>query len=220
VCASYQDFLNIKLQNQVSSLLSWSRHFEYFTFAFRSWSTHSEYLRHIWSHTHELCGDNPVPFSFVIYQRIINYHRNLKMSSSNNSTSRGRSVYLPEHLLLIIILLGNVLLMHCSHKLDERLQISIYKSRWIFCFFLCKIYHRHDFCCTWQYEQHIGCLIRDIHYIPFESTLFLPRVYWWNRVFHLFSFLWCVVVFVVFVLFLVGLCLVYHTFLWFSIMRI
>ena len=137
VCASYQDFLNIKLQNQGSSLLSWSRHFEYFTFAFRSWSRHSEYLRHIWSHTHELCGDNPAPFSFVIYQRIINYHRNLKMSISNNSTSRGRSVYLPEHLLLLLILVGNVLLMHCAHKLDERLEISIYKSRWIFCFFVC-----------------------------------------------------------------------------------
>jgi len=120
VCASYQDFLNIKLQNQGSSLLSWSRHFEYFTFAFRSCSTHSEYMRYIWSHTHELCGDNPVPFSFVIYQRIVNYHRIFNRSNSNNSTSRGRAVYLPEHLLLLLILVGNALFMHCSHELDER----------------------------------------------------------------------------------------------------
>jgi hypothetical protein len=120
VCASYQDFLNIKLQNQGSSLLSWSRHFEYVTFAFRSWSTHLEYLRHIWSRTNKQCSDNPVPFSFVIYQRIINYHMIFNMSNSNNSTSRGRAVYLPEHLLLLLILVGNVLLMHCSRERDER----------------------------------------------------------------------------------------------------
>ena len=127
LCGSFQNFLNIILQNQGSSLVSWSRHFEYFNFAFRSWWTHSECMRHIRSRTHELCVDNPAPFSFVVYQLIINYHRIFNTSIAHNSTSRGRSVYLPEHLMLLLILVMKVLLMYCSHEPDERYKISIYQ---------------------------------------------------------------------------------------------
>ena len=60
------------------------------------------------------------------------------MSNSNNSTSRGRVVYLPEHLLVLLILVGNMLLMHCSYELDERQEISIYQMAMNLLFFYVK----------------------------------------------------------------------------------
>jgi len=45
----------------------------------------------------------------------------------NNSTSRDRAVYLPEHLMLLLILVRKVLLMHCSHEPDERYKIPIHQ---------------------------------------------------------------------------------------------
>jgi len=61
-----------------------------------------------------------VTISFEINQRIIYYHQIFNMSNSNNSTCRSKAVYLSEHLMLLLILVGNALFMHCSHELDER----------------------------------------------------------------------------------------------------